>query len=884
MMFKRPSLLVLATLMCGLSYASFHPQNVAAQAGRVGGGGGGGGGGSSLVCAETPPILELSNQFKVSTVDGQSQVTLNWDMLNGQDPHAAQKTGVLMDYLKSDPTLGQGTLKMKNAFAYEIYHQLSTSENRLVKTKLNEALVQTVQGSEVLKDRHIETLFKDYYPYLFVDQLKNNASLSETFARGVESSLTNGSLDWKTLLKNTASNLKTIQTAGPLSQAISCSAQGISGVEIDRFKPSEKENIYGSQAAKMNEMVNTLKAEGKIQPVLEAIKNDRELIQNTQLAAKAGANRIVSVWAGNSNVQNLVQLYETDANVRQLVKLFFESKVGRKMDTCIKDAYKGDLLTLTGEVYAQMITPQLQSSKVYNDAQAKVVLNAYHYLLNLSSFKEVQQAAQQVGLGFINDNLVLEQKVKAISGATTPFSDYYQNHLSQLGEVDGITIDIKRDGNVIQTLSNSNITQFVDRTVPMNETGKMSYHSYSIESHTPCEDQVGNSIQVPINPQLKSGTPAEVQADIQVRLKDSQSDFFMAKIDALLQALIDNKTQLSTTVTANNPNAVQCNDSRNKLLGDQTAKNLFQYVVACFGDNQVNESLKDQVKDFAPALQRFLELNQFADIDQITEMFVAPMIELARHEYQVRTQILAKIKPLASQANDLLKAEKIDDFTDAQMNALICGGQPSCPKELRELMENYLWGASHAADLKVEIYDETGHLLTTKTTHTDIFGRAKGVDLGTLKIGVNYEFRVKLANEPYALAKISRLTLEDATPQDSQYMTTIKLESMTPFFYGNFDNSDQEINLKDIDAWLKLVSENPQKWSQQNVDGFNGVDLFDASLFQSNWGQNSQETLPVTLEITDQQLAKMYGVQINGNQPGTQTSYAPEWLVKGLEQ
>ena len=372
MIFKRPSLLIVATLAIGLCVTVTTHKNLSADL-SGGGGGSNSGGGSSLICAETPPHLELSNQFKVSTVDGQSQVTLNWDMLNGQDPHATQKIEVLMDYLKSDHTLGQGTLKMKNAFAYEIYHQLSTSENRLVKTKLSEALAQTVQGSEILKDRHIETLFEDYYPYLFVDQLKNNTSLSEAFARGVESSLAGDSLDWKTLLKNTASNLKTVQNPGPLSQAIRCSAQGISGVKIDRFKPSEKDNVYGPHAAKMNEMVDTLRAEGKIQPVLEAIKNDRELIQNTQLAAKAGANRIVSVWAENSNVQNLVKLYETDANVRQLVKLFFESKVGGKMDTCIKDAYKGDLLTLTGDVYAQMITPQLQSSTVYNDAQTKVM-------------------------------------------------------------------------------------------------------------------------------------------------------------------------------------------------------------------------------------------------------------------------------------------------------------------------------------------------------------------------------------------------------------------------------------------------------------------------------------------------------------------------------
>lgn len=879
---KRPYFFILVAVLLGLSSAISSPKNVSAQAGGPAGGGSGNGG-STLICAETPPKLNLSSQFKVDYVDGKPQVTLNWNMINGEDPHATQKIGVLMDYLKSDPTLGQGNLKMKNAFAYEIYHELSASKNRLVKTKLNEALAQTVQGNEMLKDRHIETLFKDYYPYVFLDQLKNNSVLSEAFSNGVNRSLMGGTLDWKTLLQNTGSSLKKVQGAGVLNEAISCAAQGMSGVSLDRFNPSTRDNIYGTQAAKVSQIVETLKKEGKVQPILEAIKNDRDLIQNTQLTSKVGASHVLNVWAENSNVQMLIKLYETDPNVRQLVDLFFESGVGEKVDHCIKDVYKADLLTITGDVYAQMITPQLQSSSAYNEAQAKVVLDAYQYLLNLSAFKEVQQTAEQVGLSFINDNLVLEQKVKAISGAKAPFSDYYQNHLSHLGEVDGITIDIKRDGNVIQSLNSLSITQFVDSTVPVNESGKMAYHSYSIESHTPCANRQGDTIQVAINPKLEAGTVVNAQADIQIRLRESHSDFFMAKIDALLQALIDNKTQLSNTVTSNNPNADHCNGSRNKLLEDRTTENLFQYVLDCFGDNQINDALRAQVKDFVPALQRFLELNQFSDTDQITKMFVAPLIELARDEYLVRTQILNEIKPLTTQANDLLKVKNINDFSEAQMNALICGGQTACPKTIQALMEKYLWGASHATDLTVEIYDEMGKLLTKKDAHTDIFGRAKAVDLGALKIGANYEFRVKLTNEPYALAKISRVTLVDASPEANSYRSRVTLESMTPFFYGNFDNSDEEINLKDIDAWLKLVSQNPQKWSEQNVDGFNGVDLFDASLFQSNWGQVTETSALTSLEITDQQLAKVYGAKLSADQAGVKTNYAPGWLVTALE-
>jgi len=164
---------------------------------------------------------------------------------------------------------------------------------------------------------------------------------------------------------------------------------------------------------------------------------------------------------------------------------------------------------------------------------------------------------------------------------------------------------------------------------------------------------------------------------------------------------------------------------------------------------------------------------------------------------------------------------------------------------------------------------------------------------------VNYEVKVRLTDEPYALPKVTQVRITNALPTaQGGLVSSINLKSDTPYFFGNFDNSDDEITLKDIEMWSQLINEDPKKWSSYNVDGFTGVDLFDAQLLQANWGMQAKNEITVK-NVSQNELLAIFGITeadgvhaaADSDQDGlsngveyftinNQLNYTPQWLIK----
>ena len=875
MIFKKPLFFVILALF-SLSFSFLKADQASAQAGPVSSGAGGSDG--NLVCLEKPVQIDLKNDLKVEMLNGQPQVILDWKLNKTEDLYQDQKVEAFMSYLEKNPNLGKSQNKLKNVFADHVYNQLSNSENALAKAKFEEALAQTMEGSKLLTGRNIQTLFNDYYPYIFIHQLKNQSGLSTAFLSGLSRGLPGETIQTSELIKTIASSLKQVRSTMAINDTASCMTRVIGSATIDQFRPDTPNSVYGSNTEAMQAIVNTLKEQGKVKPILDSIANDKELVAETKIALKAGINTVIEVWAKNSNVQNLLNFYEEDPEMRKLATAFFETRIGGRLNDCIKDAYKTSLLEVTQEVYLHLAKSELDSEKAYSDEATKIVLQTLDKMLRDEEGSEVQEEAARTVQSFINDYLLLEQEVSqnTKTGAGTPFGDFYRAELSEFVDFpETMIIEIQRDGQVIERLTNPNITHYVDSQVPSNNTDALVVHKYNLVTRTPCESISGQFAQASINPTLKEGTPVKVFADLETKLKDSQTKFFMTRLNVLLKTLVEGKVKFnseSDPTKLGNPAA--CEASRTALLANKTSDKLIPYVLDCFGDGQINEALQAQMEAILNPLIRFLELNQFTDTDKVTETFLMPIIVAAREEYTTRMEVLKEVQSLSQYAQAILTVENFDDFTTEQRQWIKCGGQTACPEKIKKLMENYLLGASHSADLNVEVYDEAGTFVRNQAAHTDIFGQVTQVSLGELNAGQNYQFKVKLANQPYALAKISQLTILDATPVADQFRTTISLKTDTPFFYGNFDNTNDVIDLKDIEAWSKLVESDPQKWSDYNIDGFAGVDLFDVSLLQNNWGDQAKQ-VKVT-EITLQQLNAIFGY--NGGD--TSIIYTPSWLLK----
>jgi hypothetical protein len=202
------------------------------------------------------------------------------------------------------------------------------------------------------------------------------------------------------------------------------------------------------------------------------------------------------------------------------------------------------------------------------------------------------------------------------------------------------------------------------------------------------------------------------------------------------------------------------------------------------------------------------------------------------------------------------------DFTDEEKEIIQCGGIPNCSQEIKDTIESYFKGSSHSTKLIIEVYDEGGTLIfqKDKETTTNIFGELKDVSLGELLSDEKYTIKIRLKDQRFVLPKVSTVTLNTAEPKaGGGFAAHLKLFYNRQFRYGNFDESNDIIDLNDIQEWSNIISQQPELWDDSNLDGLYGVDLLDVLTLQENWGE-IQETQVEKEQITLMELAEVFGL------------------------
>ncbi len=833
-------------------------------------------------CIDRPTQINLSEPLEVVFIGDRPEVVLDWSEVDGRTNDLNKKVNIFKEFLSKDPMMGESNFKLANVFTTHVYDKLSTSRNRLTREKFFDALGGTVETSEVLAEKNINELFTDYYAYIFFYELKRNPELGEKFIEGIQQAIEGkNTLDLGELIGSVAESLKTVSSKENAGKAAACMSSAVGDFGVNDFVPGRNNSVYGLQTPEIQRLVDAIKQDGEATKIINSIETDRGLLNETKNTLESGVGSVLNRWAGNSNVQNLVRFYEQDPKMRNLISTFFESSIGNKFDDCIRNNYKKDLLNVTKKVHVELARPILERNEICSDTAVRPVFKAMTQLLTPLQPESVRQETGNVVSSFINDYLSLEAQVSRYSNTETPFTDFYTYKLSQSFDfVDSMKIEIHRDDTLISVLDNANVTRFVDRTLPENRSGRVQNYEYKIVTSTACELKTGQAAVAQVNPLLSEDAEVDIRADIEIRLKDSYSEAFMNRLQVLFQGLIRGKLESGELSGGVFNNSEMCLAAKETLLESKNGEALFDYALACFGGEGLDETLKSQSKDIITPLLRLLEFNDFLEVDDISERFLDPVIQGVSKEFKSRQNIINAVKPLARRSQQLQRVTRLEDFTQEQKNLIKCGGYASCSANAQEAIIDYFDGVSHAEEVLIQVYDEDGDFILQKEAETDIFGQILDLDLGDLEANKNYEFKLRLKNEPYALPKISRVRISDITPQASgKFVSYIKLESLEPFIFGNFDNSDDEITLDDIEAWAQLIQEDPEKWAQTNVDGFTGIDLFDVNLLQANWGKQVSgeiEEDEESEEFTTSTLVKVFGA--TGGQAND--TYAPEWLRK----
>jgi hypothetical protein len=825
----------------------------------------GGSGGSpepEPICSATPVEINLPESLPVYIVNGKPEVEINWGKIGGIDSNYERKAEVLFDYLDTDPGIGNTDYKLKNLFAKYIFNEIQ-NEGAGMKESFENALGETIQGDvNLLSDRNIDTLFTDWWPYLFVNELKSNQTLASAFLNGVKNGLGESELNYTELIRSILKEIKASDDGSDIKDITICMQGVVDDIRLEDYIPGENRNIYASKDTALANLLEDVKENSQIGDVLEAIKNDRTLIENTRNSVDVGINSLLFTWQSNGNINHLIELYESDDTVRRFTDELTETSIYNELENCVKKQYRTRLLDKAKEVYVKMVQVILNQNETCDDASANVLLDTAKEMIK----GDQQEAFGDMIINFINDYLVLENLVDRETGQGTPFDDYYSRELNGLltNYVDGMNVSIYRNGQRIHKESNPQITQFIDSSLPVNETGRVKYHEYHIVTETECASKKGDFGKAKIDPVLKTGTPVSASADIRIRIKDSYSQFFMDKLEKLLKGETGIQTDIRLS-SYQNTDAIEKNNTRACLSARQAlyirrnSENALSYIKNCWGNERINPKIDEHQRDIVPPFLKLIMLSGKENLDEVAAEFIPPALEKIQNELFREVKTISETSELRMAAEELLKVSSIDGFTEAQKEMIMCGGIQDCDETKKKEIEQYFHGESHATDITVEVYDPNGTKLYDVPARTNIFGEINGVELGILESGTEYTFKVRLVDEPYALPKIRMVTINNAQPVgNGQYIATVDLINRAQFRYGNFDNSDDEITLNDIVKWGELLNEEPEKWQDANVDGFTGIDLFDATTIQENWGLEQEISLDRE-QITYQELVTIFG-------------------------
>jgi hypothetical protein len=278
-----------------------------------------------------------------------------------------------------------------------------------------------------------------------------------------------------------------------------------------------------------------------------------------------------------------------------------------------------------------------------------------------------------------------------------------------------------------------------------------------------------------------------------------------------------------------------CDEVRNMLFARPDSALALEYIITCFGEGDLK--LKREIvlrqKEIVPPLIAALKgLNGDATEQDILSYIRSKIAEL-KDQIDFRQMTLLEAQQREIDAGAILSDPAKTDATKLTENDM---------GMMLEIDESYFGGVSHATDVEIEKYDNGGVLVGTYTTHTDIFGWSRGIDIGEFVAGQDYTLKIRLKNEKFVLPKIVKLQINNATKTtEGSYETTLVIFERH-FRFGDF-NEDDKIDLLDIAAWGDLLRgeyaggyELWQLWEFANLDGIEGIDLLDVLTLEQNWG------------------------------------------------
>ena len=252
------------------------------------------------------------------------------------------------------------------------------------------------------------------------------------------------------------------------------------------------------------------------------------------------------------------------------------------------------------------------------------------------------------------------------------------------------------------------------------------------------------------------------------------------------------------------------------------------------------------------------------------------MEELLRKQVDKIKETLGLDEILRGNLGSLTSLNMPDDFnvlalsTDETVvstrHSILCGGNAiNCSDADQALIEAYFEGSSHTGNFTVEILDAQGDpAIDPVFIHTNIFGRADDVPLGTIYSGRTYSVKITLDDQPYVLPKILNVRITNPTPTtidgELVYTAELKLIFTQQFCFGDFDQNES-ISISDMFALRDLVKSKGTSaifdiWDAINLDGIASFDISDMATLLKNFqckAQVSESTL--TLE----ELARMVG-------------------------
>jgi len=874
-----------------------------------------GGHSQSIACSASPVRIDLPETLRTSSdIDGKTSVDLNWEKADIGDINMEKKIEIFLDFIEKypDQTLGSSEKKLTDVFAKYMFNEIDQSINPNLKQAFDRSLrvvtdKDTDQVRGMLKNIGIQQVFSDWWFYFADYLLGKNEVLAQVFMNTLTESLTvmqknmetviSGDAKlitptfqlWNRFLQNFALNFKgnliklsqsskSFSKIEPILSCIQKSSEFLAEKALARKEYSAAtafgdllERIKSDNKSEMEFTLGKIRKEGALESILKNISMDSKLLQNLATASKGGYKTFSSVLSSNTYVQDLIDFYQKDENFQIYKYLFFATDYFKSIESCLELGNRIKLIDMMKNIKFNIISHLIENTGACDSGITKMLMDIF---AELKGYSELKDEVNGFIFKFLNDLLYLEENLasasESISGVKTPFTDFYNKNFEDIKMriIEGVSTEIYRGSERIATLTDPNITSYTDSNVPLNTTGKVLYYDYHLVTRTACDEARGSIGKAKIDPQIPAGTPVDVSLDLGIIVKEGYSKLFMERLQSALNESAPSPTHEVSAVNTSEETGIdetRCMQARIALLSeDKTSDIAFDYVMECYGDSTaLKNKLTYERENIVPPLMRKLLMNENKpNVETILQDFMSPIIQKFKAQLEALIYVKQNISALLPMSSALISKNKLSDFTSDEKSLLNCMGSSSCDADKKSMIEKYFEDASHAIDVNVEVYDKNNNLISTYPVHTNLFGEALSVPIGEMLAGDDYVIKVRLADERFVLPKISKVKITTAEPSGSnKYKAKITLKFDRHFQYGNFDESDDMINIKDIVAWGKLLKEQPGLWDQGNLDGLSGINLYDAITLQQNWGATQEITLDEDkINLTD--LAELFGLSI----------------------